>query len=376
MREELEEIKHFLHNGYYHNEEQIRFSLIGRILFNLGWEIWDPSQIFTEYTPEHTRNNKCVDLALFPNGLSTSSIFIEAKSDKTLDNTKDLLDAEKQLQDYNADLTALFTILTDGNQWRFYYSQEGGSFSDKMFKQIKFDQDNIEDIEHVFKKFLKKEEVLNGNGKEEAHSYLKLTQKQKIMEEFLPQAERDVKNDPDLTLTNALVKRVEEKSISISNKEAREFITNYGNKQKEPSNPEPKQPSKNSSGERENYRSNPPDLTHIKIEQAFINDREANDWAKLLKHCLKILLDAGITKKEIENETKLNIKPHYLADSEKGFNTIPGTKFSYQGVNANVAAYSLTRLAQKHSLELQIDFYWRNNPKAANPNKKGRIKVN
>ena len=59
-----------------------------------------------------------VDLALIlpPNA---PSVFIEIKA---LGKFKGNIGAiERQLRDYNRNNTAMFTILTDGQTWRFYY---------------------------------------------------------------------------------------------------------------------------------------------------------------------------------------------------------------------------------------------------------------
>src|ERR1035437_5794467 len=51
----------------------------------------------------------------------------------------DLEDTEKQLRDYNRNITALFCVITDGVSWRFYYSKSQRQFSSKCFKDFNGD---------------------------------------------------------------------------------------------------------------------------------------------------------------------------------------------------------------------------------------------
>jgi len=62
MTEILAEIRKHLQEGSYRNEEHVRFSLVGRILESLDWDIWNPRQVFPEYVPVPEEDNKKIDL--------------------------------------------------------------------------------------------------------------------------------------------------------------------------------------------------------------------------------------------------------------------------------------------------------------------------
>ncbi len=384
MKEIIEDIRNLLIIGKYRNEEQVRFSLVARILQKLDWDIWNPEQVYTEFKPNPTNDNKKVDIALFLDG-NSPSIFIEIKSPEKLNNSNELLKAETQLKDYNADLTALFTILTDGNQWRFYYSQEGGTFSQKRFKTIKIIDDDIDDIEVAFEMFLKKDVVQNGEAKNKAYSYLKLNRKQQIMEECLPQAKREIENNPLLNLVGALIQTTQEKGLDISHKEALEFIQNYnakrtGHSENREQLLEHQTQSKistiSTTEERTNFGGDPPDLTFTSIETGSIGNRQEKKWNRLLTVCIQQLIDTGWTMEKINFTTtvKLNIVNGHA--TKKGFHVIKGTQFSIQGVEANKAAITLIDLSRSSGLKLNIDFFWRDKTGAAFPNKKGKIAMN
>lgn len=390
MKELLEDIRNLLQAGKYRNEEQVRFSLVARVLQKLDWNIWNPEQVYTEFKPNPYNDNKKLDIALFLNG-HTPSVFIEIKSPDKLNNKTELDKAETQLKDYNADLTALFTILTDGNQWRFYYSQEGGTFSQKRFKTIRLVSDDLEDIEIAFEMFLRKEVVQNGKAKKEAYSYLQLSRKQKIMEESMPEARRAVETNPLLNLVLALKKTTLSRGLNISEDEALDFIKNHNAKKTshiELSNTRdigtstriistPHAPLPTTvpiSSQRTNYGSNPPDLTHTKLENGLIGNYKINSWSGLITVCLRQLFNSGWTIEKVHSLTTINIKSGHITES--GFKVIDGYQYSFQGLDANRSARALIDLSKASGLNLVVDFVWRDKQGAIYPNQKGRIKVN
>jgi hypothetical protein len=80
-------------------------------------------------------------VALFTSDFEATAIFIECKAVGAF--TTDLAAVERQLRDYNRDHTALFTIITDGQHWRFYFSFTSGEFKDKLFCKFDVQQDGL-----------------------------------------------------------------------------------------------------------------------------------------------------------------------------------------------------------------------------------------
>ncbi|MCX6235305.1 MAG: type I restriction enzyme HsdR N-terminal domain-containing protein [Bacteroidetes bacterium] len=104
MKEILSDVRNLLNSRKYRNEEQVRFSLVARILQKLDWDIWNPEQVHTEFRTNQKDDTRKVDIALFCNK-DYPSIFIEIKSSDKLNNQAELAKAEINLKDYNADLT-------------------------------------------------------------------------------------------------------------------------------------------------------------------------------------------------------------------------------------------------------------------------------
>lgn len=221
MNQILLEIRKYIKNGHFKNEENVRFSLVSRILQELGWNIWNPKEVATEFQVLPNEDSTRLDIALFDNS-PTPSVFIETKALGKLEN--ELSRYEIQLRDYNRNNTAPFSIITDGCQWRFYYSQTGGEFSKKCFKVLNLVNDDINDIELSFISFLSKQEIRSGKTKNKAKTYLKFSQKQRAMEGALPEARRQILEPPFLSLPEALIKLVEKEGINISIDVASNFI--------------------------------------------------------------------------------------------------------------------------------------------------------
>jgi len=222
MENILQDIRAKLEADFYQNEEHVRLSLISRILLELGWDIWDPKKVYSEFTVAPNEDYTKVDIALFLNQFAPPSVFIEIKSVGKVDT--DLNRIERQLRDYNRNNTATFTILTDGRKWRFYYSQTGGEFSRKCFKAIDLLEGDLEEIENSFLTFLSREEIESDRAKKEAQSYLQLNQKQRALEDAFPKAKKMTMEAPFPSLPEAIVKIVNSAGFYISKVEAAKFI--------------------------------------------------------------------------------------------------------------------------------------------------------
>ena len=221
MKTTLTDIQEKLDHGFYKNEEHVRLCIVSRILKQCGWNIWNPSEVNAEFVGNPNEDRTKVDFALFTDPY-TPSVFIEIKSVGKLG--VNLTSVEKQLRDYNRNNTALFSIITDGNEWRFYYSQSGGEFSQKCFKTLCIEDDDMDDKEQSFYNFLNKDVLLSGESEKLAKEYLQLNKKQRVMEDSLPEAKRQVQKPPFPTLPQCLVDLVKDKGFKISIDEAIEYI--------------------------------------------------------------------------------------------------------------------------------------------------------
>ena len=78
MKETLADIRSKLREGAYQNEEHVRLALVARMLQCLGWDIWNPREVYTEFKAVPSEDVTKVDVALFLIA-DSPSVFIEVK---------------------------------------------------------------------------------------------------------------------------------------------------------------------------------------------------------------------------------------------------------------------------------------------------------
>lgn len=232
MLEILADIRQRLKTGDYKNEEHVRLSLVARVVQALGWDIWNPTEVYAEFKATPNEDVKKVDLALFADNLSQDAIFIECKGTGNLVKglSDDLAKVERQLRDYNKDNTAQLAIITNGRIWRFYYCYTSGEFSSKHFKTLNLSEDDLETVAVMFTLFLSKSAVADRSARAAAENYLTLTRKQQKMQDARPEAERRAMQYPFPSLPDALVQVVAEQHTNLSRAEAEDFLDSQENK--------------------------------------------------------------------------------------------------------------------------------------------------
>ena len=285
------------------------------------------------------------------------------------------------MRDYNRDNTASFSIITDGQIWRFYLSQSGGKFSEKCFKVVDLLTDDLDGIEVSLCTFLKKSEIENGNAVREAHKYLRLTEKQRVMEDLLPQARKLILEPPYPSLPDALIELVAEEGFTINVEDAQDFIKATVNRIPPPLQPPLALPIKNvtvkpqpifgTTAEILSFRPDePPNLHHTKIIEARIGSQMANRWNNLLICAIKISLEKQIPINELQS-ISVPVKEGQV--NTDGYSPLPGTGVSFQNVDANRAWHLTFDLVKRLNVAVLVKFKWREKDGAAYPGKEGLL---
>jgi hypothetical protein len=227
MKSIMEDIAARLRAGDYKNEEHVRLAIVARLLQALDWDIWNPIEVNTEFSPVRNEDSSRVDIAVFmPPQYRRPAIFLEIKAVGKLEPNID--SAETQLRDYNRNNQAEISALTDGRLWRFYLASAAGEFKQKCFETLDFlsAELSVSDVEKTFRQFLSKESLLNGNAVEQARIFLRRTDDQRTMFDILPIALRDAEIDPSSSKVQCFVARCAERGIACTQDEARQFIIN------------------------------------------------------------------------------------------------------------------------------------------------------
>jgi len=222
MHEILLDIQQRLRRKEYKNEEHVRLSLVARVVQELGWDIWNPTEVFTEFKATKKEDHTRVDVALFTRDFEDTAIFIECKGVGAF--ATDLAAVERQLRDYNRDHTALFTIITDGRHWRFYFSFTSGEFKDKLFCKFDLQHDGLEEVAGYLDTFLRRDNITNHSARQKAEAYLMLGKKERAMQDVLPDAQKIVSQPPFPSLPEAMVQLLAAKVLTITPAEAQAFL--------------------------------------------------------------------------------------------------------------------------------------------------------
>jgi len=323
MREILTDIREKLQRGEYQNEEHVRLSLVCRLLSNLGWDIWNPREV------------KAV-------GRITLS----------------LAEVERQVRDYNRNNTALFSVITDGRSWRLYYSQTGGEFHEKCFKECDLLDDELEDLEQTFSLFFSKESIESGRAEDQAGKYLQLTNKQKALQDSLPQARRLVQAPPYPSLPQAIVGLVKSKGFVLSETEAAELLgrmPELPTPAPVPQQPPPPQSRASKTGIPSLNADNPGDLHFTRVEGT-IGGKQARKWKDLVDVGIRLALQTGIDVHALNAYLPANIREGIYAG--EGYSPMEDLNLSVQGMDANNAAKTLLLIAKKLNCQLELIVSW------------------
>lgn len=371
MQDALQKIRQLLRENAYQNEEHVRLSLVCHVLQMLGWNIWDPREVNAEFVPNRTEDNTKVDLALFVNR-DIPSVFIETKSVGKMDGKLPAI--EGQVRDYNRNNTALFSIITDGQKWRFYYSQTGGQFHQKCFRQFDFLKDEPESIENILSTFLTKESILGG-AENKAKEYLQLSALQKAIQDCASEAERLANRSPFPRKPEAIVQLLKgqwpnltvdevERHLEKGQDSINDAKVNAGHK----TGPIPKPPQSNQGKLAESRI--PEDFQYARMRGIVMGHRE-NSWNPCIRKAVALALDNGLAVNFLNDKLPVNIKEGiHVSD---GFRPVLGHNVSLQSTEANTAYATLSAIAEMLQCHIDIELIFR--PKSTYAGKEMTIRL-
>lgn len=114
-----------------------------------------------------------------------------------------------------------------------------------------------------------------------------------------------------------------------------------------------------------------PSLTFTKPMKATISGKliQNPNWASILHVMIGEVKAKGYEGKQLANE--LSVPSKATSYEEEGFRYVPELGISVQGQSAADAWREVDRLAKKWKIPVNVDFVWRQNPKAQHPGKSG-----
>jgi hypothetical protein len=355
MIDALRDIQQKLSRGAYQNEEHVRLNLVTRLLQELGWDIWDPREVFPEFRVVPNEDATKVDLALFMN--DAPSVYIEIKACGKIAGC--LKEVEEQVRDYNRNNDAIFSVITDGQEWRLYYALTPGEFSQKLFKVVNLASGDLAEVERTLKTFLTKEEIKSGRAKEEAENCLQVNRRQRVINECLPEARRLVQEPPYPTLPECLVELMRKKGYTITRDEAISFIRIAGGAAgQSPPVPEPGRnlPNEVSQLIRKLSPDNPGNVRFTKVLEGRLGSASATNWNELVALGVKLaLIERRIPLQDLKDRGLPLVEGNR---GDGGFSLIPGTNVSYRNLSASDCAPKVVTIAKLLREPLYVKVRW------------------
>lgn len=181
-----------------YNEAAIKNAVVLRILKALGWDPFNPEEVYPEYSVGDNR----VDYALRHNGKNL--VFVEVKK-----ANEDLGKHQEQLLRYSFKEGVKLAVLTNGIIWWFYLPLKEINWERRKFYTIGIYDQESKAIAKNFVDFLSKDNVISGKAIENAENIYRNKEKESLIKETLPKAWRKIITEPDELLVELLAETTE-----------------------------------------------------------------------------------------------------------------------------------------------------------------------
>ena len=171
------DVRDKLRRGVFSNEDQVSKGVVMRLLQQLGWDVYDPTRVSSEFKI----GNRKVDYALRHEPFGPV-ILIEVK-----DVGRATAKGEDQLFDYCSKQGVPLAILTDGGTWSFYLPAGMGSYEQRRFAVVDLVSDEGSRCATVLRRYLGFDVVVSGQSHRDAQSDYQIYRQQIVArEQFAP----------------------------------------------------------------------------------------------------------------------------------------------------------------------------------------------
>ena len=218
LQMDIEDIRAGLEQGKFTNEMAVRMGIIDRLLRVLGWQTNDPTVVYPEYPIEGGR----VDYALC-HPPSNPIALIEAKNIGKIGGT------ERQLFSYAFHQGVPILVLTDGQQWRFFYTVGVGNYGERQVCTLNLSDSNSEKNAHLLHRYLSYTSIQNGEAAQAIENDYRQMSSQREAAKNIPQMWAELVEGADELLLELVAETTEDFcGHRPSNEQVLDFLKTLG----------------------------------------------------------------------------------------------------------------------------------------------------
>ena len=197
----IDEIRNGLEQGRFNeNEMSVRQGIVEPLLRGLGWPTNDTRVVFPEYSIAGGR----VDYALCCPPVEPV-VLIEAKSIGKIDEG-----AEQQLFSYAFHQGVPILVLTDGQEWQFFYTFGQGDYDKRKVCVLNLNDSDSEKIANLLQRYLNYASIQNGDAAQSIEADYRLLSSQRAAMRHLPETWRGLLEGADELLIDLVVEATED----------------------------------------------------------------------------------------------------------------------------------------------------------------------
>lgn len=179
------------------DENTIKQTILMKLLFSLGWDIFNIDEVNPNYPAEKPEVDYCLRLD------GTNKILVNVKkADESLEQN------QQAPFDFACKENADMFLLTNGTNWWFYLTLDKSKCEQKKFCVLEILSQETDQTAEQLEAFLAKEQHVKGSAVESAEKILN-EKNRHVAEETLPEAWKNILSKPHETIVTLLMETTE-----------------------------------------------------------------------------------------------------------------------------------------------------------------------
>ncbi len=193
------DVRDKLRQGVYKNEDQVSKMVVMRLLQQLGWNVFNPDQVSSEFRIA----TKKVDYALRHEPFGPV-VLVEVK-----DVGNATAKGEDQLFDYCSKQGVPLAVLTDGRFWNFYLPAGMGNYEQRRFALADLVNDDVSDCARKLIRYLGFKNVTSGQSHRHAQTDYDAHRQRIVARQQFEPVFRSLVSEPDARIVTLFAEEIE-----------------------------------------------------------------------------------------------------------------------------------------------------------------------